>query len=224
MLPRAKKNTTHPVQNPYAQYGVPLGKATLRALEKRGIYCQTSISVEHQHLAKRYVLRGVESGGAVSDMGRYCAFLDVDGTSISWLQPIDSISGNGRHAIIVSPELVRIEMFRVGRTYELAITRHALQARDGGNKPVMISSLLFRGREGTLARDLQNQENRGLRGVVTPTFFSESGEPRQVPAAYEEAIKIITGAVNMTACKRAVIALPPKVSPPASFQYREVQA
>jgi hypothetical protein len=49
-------------------------------LEKRGIYCQPSVSIEHQHLARRYVLRGVESGGAVADMGRYCAYLDADGT------------------------------------------------------------------------------------------------------------------------------------------------
>jgi len=47
--------------NRYARYGLPLPQQTLRALEKRGIYCQPSVSIEHQHLARRYVLRGVES-------------------------------------------------------------------------------------------------------------------------------------------------------------------
>ena len=56
--------------------------ADLRALEKRGIYCQSSVSIEHQHLARRYVLRATESGGAVADMGRYCAYLDADGTPL----------------------------------------------------------------------------------------------------------------------------------------------
>ena len=90
--------------NRYARYGLSLPQQTLHALEKRGIYCQSSVSIEHQHLAQRYVLRGVESGGAVSDMGRYCAYLDADGNPAPWLQQIDSISGNGRHAIVIAPK------------------------------------------------------------------------------------------------------------------------
>ena len=213
MQATAKKKNRHssPV-SPYAQYGIPLGKAALRALEKRGIYCQTSISVEHQHLAKMYVLRGVESGGAVSDMGRYCAYLNVDGIPVPWLQPIDSISGNGRHAVIVAPELVRIEMFRVGQTYELAVTRHVLQTRDGQNKPAMASSLLFRGREGTLSLDLLSEENRSLRGTIAPTFFSEAGEVREIPVSFDEAIKDITAVLNFGVSKRAHIAPPPRVA------------
>ena len=120
MMSPAKIATSN--ANRYARYGLPLQQQTLRALEKRGIYCQPSVSIEHQHLAQRYVLRGVESGGAVADMGRYCAYLDADGNPALWLQQIDSISGNGRHAIVIAPELVRIEMLRVGHTYELAIT------------------------------------------------------------------------------------------------------
>ncbi len=213
MKAAARKNNGHssPV-SPYAQYGIPLGKTALQALEKRGIYCQTSISVEHQHLAKRYVLRGVESGGAVSDMGRYCAYLNMDGSPIPWLQPIDSISANGRHAVIVAPELVRIEMFRVGRTYELAVTRHVLQTSGQQNKPVLASSLLFRGREGTLSLDLMEQENRSIRGNVAPTFFAESGEIRDIPANFDAAIKIVTAVLNTPGCKRAHIAIPPRVS------------
>ena len=113
---------------------------TLRALEKRGIYCQPSVSIEHQHLARRYVLRGVESGGAVADMGRYCAYLDADGNPAPWLQQIDSISGNGRHAIVIAPELVRIEMLRIGHTYELAITRLWLKSEEGHTRPAIATA------------------------------------------------------------------------------------
>ena len=65
----------------HALYGLALPSSALKALQKRGIYCTPGVSLEHQHLARRYVLRGVESGGAVSDMGRACAF----------------VAGTGRH-------------------------------------------------------------------------------------------------------------------------------
>jgi len=61
----------------FARYGLAIPRQILKALENRGIYCQSSVSIEHQHLAKRYVLRATESGGAVADMGRYCAYLVV---------------------------------------------------------------------------------------------------------------------------------------------------
>jgi len=57
-----------------ALHGLALPSSVLRALQRRGIYCTPGVSLEHQHLANRYVLRGVESGGAVSDMGRAGAF------------------------------------------------------------------------------------------------------------------------------------------------------
>lgn len=202
---RADKNTSAP--SPYVQYGIPLGRSTLRALEKRSIYCQTSISVEHQHLAKRYVLRGLESGGAVSDMGRYCAYLDIDGSPIPWLQPIDSISGNGRHAVVVAPGFVRIEMFRIGRTYDLAITRHTLQEQDGRAKPTIASSMLFRGHEGTLSLDLWAQEHRANRGMILPSFYSEAGEIRVIPKSFEDAVKSVTNALNCLACKHVHVAV-----------------
>jgi len=85
-----------------ALHGLALPASVLRALQKRGIYCIPGISLEHQHLAKRYVLRGVESGGAVSDMGRACAFVSPNGDPLPWLQLIDSIAVNGRHAIFLA--------------------------------------------------------------------------------------------------------------------------
>ena len=70
----------------YAQHGLALPAATLRALKKRGIYCQSSLTLEFQQLARRYVLRGVESGGAVVDMGRYCAYLSKEGGAVELTQ------------------------------------------------------------------------------------------------------------------------------------------
>src|ERR1700684_1443883 len=109
-----------------ALHGLALPASVLRALQRRGIYCTPGVTVEHQHLAKRYVLRGVESGGAVADMGRFCAYLSPDGLPLPCLQSIDSLAVNGRHAIFLAETLLRMEMFRTVRTCELSISLHAL--------------------------------------------------------------------------------------------------
>jgi hypothetical protein len=140
-------------------------------------------------------------------MGRYCAYLDIDGHALPWLQPIDSISGNGRHAIVVAPGFVRLEMFRVGRTYELSLSRHSLRTDEGLSKPQIVSTVLFRGREGTLSLDLWAPENRTLRGTVTPSFYTEAGEPRNLPRSFEDVVKVVTGALNCLACKHVHVAV-----------------
>jgi hypothetical protein len=66
--------------------------------------------------------------GAVSDMGRACAFVAEDGSPLPWLRAIDSIAVTGRHAIFLAERMVRLEMLRSGRSWELAITLHALSA------------------------------------------------------------------------------------------------
>jgi hypothetical protein len=195
--------------NRYARYGLSLPPQTLRALEKRGIYCQPSVSIEHQHLARRYVLRGVEAGGAVAGMGRYCAYLDTNGTPLPWLQQIDSISGNGRHAIVIAPELVRIEMLRIGHTYELAITRIWLKSEEGHTRPAIATAPIFRGRQGTLAVELWNAENKSLRGTVAPVFYTAAGEVLDLPEGFDEAIRKINGAVACLGCKHTHIAVAP---------------
>ncbi len=198
--------------NRYARYGLSLPQQTRRALEKRGIYCQPSVSIEHQHLARRYVLRGVESGGAVADMGRYCSYLNADGTPAPWLQQIDSISGNGRHAIIIAPEFVRIEMLRIGHTYELAITRLWLKSEEGHTRPAIATAPVFRGQQGTLVIDLQNAENKSLRGTVAPVFYTAAGEAFSLPEHFNTAIQKITGAVACVGCKHTHIAVAPSAN------------
>jgi hypothetical protein len=195
--------------NRYARYGLPLPQQTLRALEKRGIYCQPSVSIEHQHLARRYVLRGVESGGAVADMGRYCAFLNTDGSPAQWLQVIDSISGNGRHAIVIAPELVRIEMLRIGHTYELAIMRLWLKTVEGHTRPAIATEPLFRGHQGMLAIDLWNAQNKSLCETVAPFFYTAAGEVLNLPVQFDQAIRKTAAAVACLGCKHTHIAVAP---------------
>ena len=195
----------------HALYGLALPASVLRALQKRGIYCTPGVSLEHQHLAKRYVLRGVESGGAVSDMGRACAFVSPDGELLTWLQSLDSIAVNGRHAILLAESLVRVEMLRTVRTCELAITLHNLSNMPGRNRPEIATTLLFRGRDGVLPLDLWKDEHRALRGKLTPIFYDRAGEVLALPQRFEEAIRKITMAVCCVGCKHAHVGVPPIV-------------
>jgi hypothetical protein len=190
-------------------HGLALPAIVLRALQKRGVYCTPGVSLEHQHLAKRYVLRGVESGGAVSDMGRACAFVSPDGDPLPWLQSLDSIAVNGRHAIFLAENLVRVEMLRTVRTCELAITLHTLSYMPDRNRPEVASTLLFRGHDGVLPIDLWGDEHRVLRGKLTPIFYNRAGEVLHLPQRFEEAIRKVTAAVCCVGCKHAHVGVPP---------------
>ncbi len=195
----------------YVLHGLNLPTTILKAIQNRGIYCVPGISIEHQHLAKRYVLRGVESGGAVADMGRACGYLSSDGRPLPWLQSIDSIAVNGRHAIVLAESLVRIEMLRTLRTYQLIITQHDLSVSAGSTRPEISSRLVFRGEDGILPLDLWKEEHKAIRGQLAPTFYSRSGEVIYLPEQFETAIRKITAAVCCVGCRHAHIGIPPVV-------------
>ena len=72
------------------------------------------MGLEHQHLARRYVIRGVESGGAIREMGHDVTFSGENGEPLPYLHPIDAIGVNGVHSVVVAPVLVRVEMLRTG--------------------------------------------------------------------------------------------------------------
>jgi hypothetical protein len=197
------KRKSESVSSRHALHGLALPTSVLTALQKRGIYCTPGVSLEHQHLAKRYVLRGVESGGAVSDMGRACAFVSPHGDPLPWLQSLDSIAVNGRHAIFLAESLVRVEMLRTVRTCELAITFHTLALMAGHIRPEIASTPLFRGRDGVLSHDLWKEEHRALRGKLTPVFYDRAGEVLHLPQRFEEAIRKVTSAVCCVGCKHS---------------------
>lgn len=210
MASGSHKQVKSPASASHALHGLSLPATGLEALQKRGIYCTSALSIEHQHLAKRYVLRGVESGGAVVDMGRACAYLSSDGNPLPWLQSIDSIAVNGRHAIFLAETLVRVEMLRMVRTYELAISLHTLSFPPGRIRPEIASKLLFRGRDGALPLDLWADPNKRLRGQIAPTFYNRAGEPIDLPKRFEEAVRKLTEAVCCIGCRHTHVGVPPK--------------
>ena len=181
------------------QTGLRLSRQALRVLKERGIFAHSPVSLQHQHLAKRYVVRGLESGGAVGDLGRYVTFAREDGQAIECLHPVEAIGVNGLHAVLVAPALVRIEMMRKGRTYELLITQHSPGSVSDGRRPPLETKVLFRGIHGRLELDLSGK-NKSEAGAVLPTFYSLAGEEIAIPRRFHAAIRAITRAVNCVGC------------------------
>src|SRR6267154_6528657 len=159
-------------QDALTRRGLTLSRGVLRRLKDVGIVAQSSVSLEHQTLAGRYVLRGIESGGAIRDLGRYVTFCGPDGESLPYLHPIDAIGVNGVHAVVVAAILVRIELFRTGRTCQLLITKHEPGTVENSRRPPLESRVLFRGVNGFVDLELLRTSN-GLAGrSVMPEFWS----------------------------------------------------
>src|SRR5271168_3053140 len=189
--------------------GLTLSRQALRVLNERGIFAHSPVSLEHQHLAKRYVVRGLESGGAVGDLGRYVTFTTEDGRPIEWLHPVEAIGVNGLHAVVVAPVLVRVEMLRKGRTYELLITQHRPGLTNDGKRPPLETGLLFRGIHGRLDLDLSGKD-KDKAGTVLPTFYSRAGEEVRIPKQFRQAVRAITGAVHCDGCSHCHYVRPPQ--------------
>jgi hypothetical protein len=189
--------------------GLRLSRQALRVLKERGIFAHSPVSLEHQHLAKRYVVRGLESGGAVGDVGRYVTFTQEDGQPIEWLHPVEAIGVNGLHAVVVAPVLVRIEMLRKGRTYELLITQHRPGVTNDGKRPPLETRLLFRGIHGRLDLDLSGKD-KDKAGMVLPTFHSRAGEEVEIPKRFRQSVRTITAAVHCDGCFHCHYVRPPQ--------------
>jgi len=78
------------------------------------------------------------------------------------------------HAVVVAPALIRVQMLRIERTYDLLITRHELAKSRQGQRPRLESSILFYGRRGGLEMELWGKD-AAFRGTVCPVFYTRSG-------------------------------------------------
>ena len=189
--------------------GLRLTRQALRVLKERGIFAHSPVSLEHQHLARRYVVRGLESGGAAGDVGRYVTFTQADGQPVEYLHPVEAIGVNGLHAVIVAPVLVRVEILRKGRTYELLITHHRSGKASDGKRPPLETKVLFRGIHGRLDLDLSGKD-KNQAGVVLPTFYSLAGEEMTIPKQFHETVRAVTEAVNCVGCSHCHFSRAPK--------------
>ena len=179
--------------------GLRLPPVALKSLQRAGIYCQPAISIEFQQGAQCYVIRGVESGGAVAPIGAYCGFVDRAGSPLSDVPLINAVGVNGLHGAAMSPSLVRVQMLRAATTYELLVTHHDLVPVEGKGRPRLQNSVLFHGKHGTLEMELWGRD-RPLRGLVAPVFYNKSGEQTAFPDRFHDAILRVTAGACCVGC------------------------
>ena len=183
-------------------WGLHLSRTVINRLKKIGIYARPQLSLEHQGKAKRYVVRGVESGGALEEAGYYVTFAAENGDALAWLQTLDSLTVNGAHAVVLAPVLTRIELLRIGHTYDLCITRHHPVTIEPGQRPKLQAEEVFRGEHGYLGLELWGKEQE-LRGFVRPQFFTRSGDDIPIPAEFENAVNAAANGVCCVGCSHA---------------------
>jgi hypothetical protein len=185
-----------------ARRGLTLSRRALRRLDEVGIFVQSSVSLEHQHLAGRYVIRGIESGGAVKDLGRYVTFCGPDGNALPFLHPVDAIGVNGVHAVVVAPALVRVELFRTGRSCQLLITGHQPGKAEDGRRPPLENTVVFRGVNGLLEVEAFSDKSVVVAPVV-PQFWSRAGEKLEIPSDLIAAVAAATKGTTCIGCSHA---------------------
>jgi hypothetical protein len=179
--------------------GLILAPPIRHRLNQVGVYAQPAVSLEYQTLAKRYVLRGTESGGALAEMGRYVTFAAENGEPLTYLLPVDTLAPNGLHAVVVAPVLVRVELLRIKRTCQLLVTRHEPESVDPRRRPATQNKLLFRGVDGILASEIWKREH-SLADSVEPRFWSKAGEPLEIPSIFLPAVRAATHGACCVGC------------------------
>jgi hypothetical protein len=185
--------------------GLRLPAIALKGLQRAGICCQPAISIEFQQQARCYVIRGLESGGAVPRLGTYCAFVDVRGGLLTTVQSVATVGVNGFHAAILSPEFARIQIFRSEHHCELLLTQHTLVSNEGKVRPALSNSVLFYSAHGRLEWELWGNDSR-LQGMVVPTFYSRSGEQLLPPDCFHDAVLRVTAGACCVGCRHAHVA------------------
>ena len=109
---------------------------------------------------------------------------------------------NGLHAIVVAPVVVRIDLFRAGRTCQLLITGSEQGSSGNGRRPSLKNTFVFRGVDGLLDVELWGKD-LDLAGSVTPQFWSRGGEVVEIPEAFRPAVRAATHGACCVGCSHA---------------------
>jgi hypothetical protein len=189
-------------QNLLARYGLTLSKNVLRRLHTVGITAQPQVSLEYQHAVGCYVVRGIESGGAIKEIGRYVTYCGLDGESLTYLHPLDALGVNGVHSVVVSPAFVRVEAFRVGRTWQLLVTQHRPSEVVNGRRPSLDNKPLFRGVNG-FTDSSASENSTAAEGLAIPKFWSRAGERVEIPERFIAAAKAAVQGAQCIGCSHS---------------------
>jgi hypothetical protein len=181
----------------FARLGLRLPAVTLKRLQSAGIFCQPAVSIEYQQHAHNYVLRAVESGGAIAELGAYCGCVDAEGNSLTWSERVNNLAVNGLHAIVIAPTMVRLEMVRNRLSYELLITRHSLSSMPRNQRPRQESSIIFHGHGSAISMSNDAQS----RSRMCPPFYSDRHKGLAVPDLFRDLVQRLVAAVWCVGCQ-----------------------
>ena len=184
-----------------AQRGLTLPEPTRKEIRRTGIFSRATLQLVHQQQSQRWAIRGEESGGAVASLGHYVGFTGIDGRPLAWMQRVQNFMPNGIHAVVIAPELCRVEMYRYENTYDVLITRHSV-SKQPGPRPQIESSIVFFRRLGTLATELWGKDS-AFRGGAVPRFLKKNGEEELPPDVFLDALLKITESVCCVGCKHS---------------------
>ena len=201
-------------QEVLARYGLTLSKNVLRRLHTVGITAQPQVSLEYQHQGGHYVVRGIESGGAIKDIGRYVTYCGLDGEPLTYLHPLDAIGVNGVHSVVVSPAFVRLEAFRIGRTWQLLLSEHRPGEVASGRRPPLDNKLLFRGVNGFTESD--GSAKSSTEDLPVPEFWSRAGESIEIPERFLGAVKAAAQGARCIGCSHSHYLRPSSPNPRAA--------
>jgi len=183
--------------------GLTLPEPTRKEIRKTGVYCRATIERVYQPQSRGWALRGEEAGGAVASIGHYVGFTGADGQPLPWTQRIQNFMPNGVHAVVIAPELCRVEMFRYENTYDVLITRHTLSPHQN-TRPQIESKIVFFRRAGTLTTELWGKDS-AFRGGRCSQLLQEEWGRRASPGRAARCASESNGSSML----RRVQALPP---------------
>jgi hypothetical protein len=186
---------------------IRMNEAVKSRLKSAGIYADWRITIEFQSRAKEWVLRGVESGGAVEDIGYYVTYSDLEGQPLLMSYLVSTLAVNGLHGVVVAPALVKVEMLRIQHSYILLISRHVRTNRTRNGKRWILNYPIFLGARGYLDLELWGKD-RQMAGVVFPCFKTLSGEFTEVPRRFQPAVLAATAGANCIGCSKSYFLRP----------------
>ncbi len=112
--------------------------------------------------------------------------------------------------MVIAPALVSVQVFRAQQTYEMLTARHEPRGGEDGRRPRLSSQVPFRGTQGYLSLELWGKD-REAAGRITPEFFDRSGEQKEIPLRFMEAVKAAVKGATTIDCREAILAKGPVI-------------
>lgn len=177
--------------------GLSIPASRLRRLRGCGIQCEPGITKKLANLC------GIESGGALPAIGFYCGYVASDGSPLDWSQYLESsVSKNQKHASVVGTALIRVQVFRDQKNYELLITKHEM-----GFDNTPFHSLVLRA-HGHLDLELWGRDSK-QNGFACPSFRDTNHQPVEIPGSFQLAVLEAVAGSNCVGCRHTHLLIKP---------------